>query len=158
MLEPGQLYDPTEASQLWEFPAHPSDAPELPHPEPSQPADLATDDDQVIEDAAAGPGSNAPGGTAPFCWACGRVFKRSQELIRHLKVHMPKRICPFKACAYKWDRPAKINAHIIQVHGNELHPYVSKKIPKLRGRAVVDFVDALEFNPYGRCVLLLANR
>ena len=158
MLEPGQLHDPTEASQFGGFPTYSSNSPEHPPPEPAQPADLATDV-QVAEGAAAGPGGNAPGGALHFCWACGREFERRQELIRHFQVHMPKQKCPFNPCTYKWKRPAKIKEHIIEFHSSELLPEVLQEFlkPKLRGKAVLKFVNTLEFDPYPRCVYSLMN-
>jgi hypothetical protein len=141
-------------------------APQLPPPEYAQPAGLATDV-QVIEVAADASG-NSPGGALRFCRPCGKSFIRNQELRRHWKqVHMPKRECPFEFCRHEWTeaRPAKIKDHITEAHGSELLavvgsellPVVLQKIRDLRGKAVLEFVDAWAFDPYRRCVFLRIN-
>lgn len=145
LQESGQVHDRTDASQSWEFLIHPSDTPQLPSRKAVQPADLATDV-QVTEAARDG---NSHGEASHFCWTCDRGFKRRQELERHFsEVHMPKSECPFQSCAYKWTRPAKIKYHITEVHGSELHPEVFQEIPELRGKDVVEFVEAYAFDPY----------
>ena len=58
-IYPGQADYPTEAPQIWAFPVHPSDAPQLPPLEALQRADLAPE--VQVTEAAAG-GSNFAGG------------------------------------------------------------------------------------------------
>ncbi|KAH9053731.1 hypothetical protein EDB87DRAFT_164377 [Lactarius vividus] len=87
--------------------------------------------------------------SAPRCETCNKVFGRPQELKRHgNEVHkLQQRICPFKSCTYKWKRPDKIRAHIIDVHNSELCPVVIQGLRALHRKpeGVVKFVNAYEF-------------
>ncbi|KAH8984986.1 hypothetical protein EDB86DRAFT_3084087 [Lactarius hatsudake] len=139
----GQSHDGANASQPLESLVHPGDASQFPHPEAARFADLATNV-QVIEAPGAGGGN---GGALFRCEPCKKTFGRLQELKRHRnQVHKPQRICPFKLCTYKWKRPDKIRAHIIDVHCSELCPVVFKGVSALRGKpkGVVEFVNAYE--------------
>jgi len=143
LQDPGQVHDQTNgAAQL----VYLNIAPQLPPPAATQPAGIATDV-QVTE--AVGGGSSPGGASRPLCVACGQSFTRLQELKRHLsQAHMPNRKCPFKFCTYEWKRPSKIKDHLNEVHSSELNPLVFQEIRKLRGKRVVEFVDAYEFDPY----------
>lgn len=117
------------------------DSPPFPHPEAAQSADLATDVQAV----------KAPGDgkhevlLLRVCKTCNRRFGRLQELKRHMgQVHQPLRKCPFNRCAYKWKRPDIIKTHITNKHRNELCPEVFQKVSALRGKSIVEFVDAYE--------------
>ncbi|KAH9019166.1 hypothetical protein EDB85DRAFT_582479 [Lactarius pseudohatsudake] len=122
------------------------DSPPFPPPEAAQSADLATDVQSV---KAPGDGNGEVlllrGGGPRVCKICNRRFGRLQELKRHMgQVHQPLRKCPFNPCAYKWNRPDKIKAHITNKHRNELCPEVFQKVSALRGKSIVEFVDAYE--------------
>ena len=148
----------------------PSDASQFSPPEPAQPADLAGD----VQVSEAVGSANSPDGVLPRCEHCDKTFGRPQELKRHSnQVHTPGRRCPFKPCPYTWKRPDKIRAHITKVHGSKLCPSVIRGVRRLRGRDVLDFVDAYDLDipdeyvslsvplepsgesgPYLRCVFL----
>ncbi|KAH8992177.1 hypothetical protein EDB92DRAFT_588750 [Lactarius akahatsu] len=135
----GQLHDGANTTQPPESLVHPGNAPQFPPPEAAQSADLVTEV-QAVE--APGGGDD---GALPLCETCNLRFGRPQELKRHMdQTHQPSRQCPFNPCAYKWKRPNKIKAHIINEHRNELCPEVFQTVSALRGKRVVEFVDAYE--------------
>ncbi|KAN0131177.1 hypothetical protein V8E53_011069 [Lactarius tabidus] len=79
----------------------------------------------------------------PRCGACGKSFGRRQDLGRHTKdLHMPRRRCPF--CPHAWTRPAKIKAHLTDVHRDMLSTENLQDIRSLRGQQVVKFIDSFE--------------
>ena len=150
LQEPGE--DPTNASQVWESTVHPINAPQFLSFDISPPIDHVTD----VQAQAGGDESGCSPSETAHCEACDRWFKRPQEWKRHYQeVHMPKRECPFN-CNYPWTvaRPAKIKDHFTEVHDREFSPEIVQEIRKLRGKGIVKFVDALEFDPYQRCVFL----
>ncbi|KAH9013499.1 hypothetical protein EDB85DRAFT_956246 [Lactarius pseudohatsudake] len=86
---------------------------------------------------------NESGGEKHVCGRCGKAFKRSQEISRHVReVHEPPRQCPL--CPFQWKRPCKIQKHMISAHHKELAPVI-EGIRVLRGQDVVGFVEAFEF-------------
>ncbi|KAH8990005.1 hypothetical protein EDB86DRAFT_1823012 [Lactarius hatsudake] len=136
---PGQPHDGANASQLGPL-VHPGDAFQSPPAEVVKSADPALDV-QAVETPGGG-----EGGALPFCETCALEFGRPQEFKRHMEqVHQPQRQCPFNPCAYGWKRPDKIKAHIIDKHRSELCPEVFKNVSALRGKRIVEFIDAYEF-------------
>ncbi|KAH9059249.1 hypothetical protein EDB87DRAFT_796849 [Lactarius vividus] len=86
---------------------------------------------------------SASGGEKHVCGRCGKAFKRSQEIARHVReVHDPPRQCPL--CSFRWKRAYKIQRHLISVHHKEFTPVV-EGIRIMRGQDVVGFVEAFEF-------------
>ena len=74
------------------------------------------------------------------CVQCGGVFKRLQELKRHIRdKHMVRRRCPF--CTFRWSRPNNIKVHIISEHAETFTAELLEAIKGLRGRDVIAFVD-----------------
>ena len=127
-----------------EFPEFPSTESLFPPPEPIHSTDLAAD----VQAIDASRGVDSPGGAQHRCVYdnCGQIFKRRQELTRHLnQVHNPVQMCPFEPCLYTWKRPDKIKAHIINVHGSEFCPKVLEQIHKLKGKRVIEFLGACAF-------------
>ena len=138
--EPG-----SNAAAHSELPELPSTESLFPPPELIRSTDL-TADVQAIDGSR---GVDSPGGAQHRCDHnnCGQIFKRRQELTRHLnQVHNPGQKCPLKSCLYTWKRPDKIKAHIINVHGSEFCPKVLEQIHKLRGKGVIEFLDAYAFD------------
>lgn len=134
----------SNAAALSETPEHPSIESHFPPPEPTHSADLAADVQAIDASGVA----DWPGDAQHRCDydSCGQIFKRRQELTRHLdQVHNPVQECPFNPCRYTWKRPDKIKAHIINVHGSNFCPEVLEGIHELRGKKVTKFIDALNF-------------
>ena len=147
--EPGILYDGSNATTHSESPVLPRNASQFPPPEAAQPAD-----DQLTE--APTDSRNSPGKKLNLCRICGHRFKRPQDCARHLSdVHQPKRRCPFEPCKYNWKRSDKIKAHITKVHGSDLCPLVAKGVCALRGKDVIEFVDAYDFERPDNTYVLL---
>ena len=137
--EPG-----SNAAAHSELPELPSTESLFPPPEPIHSTDLAAD----VQAIDASRGVDSPGGGQYHCDynTCGQIFRRRQELTRHLnQVHSPGRKCPFQPCLYTWKRPYKIKAHIINVHGSEFCPKVLEQIHKLKEKRVIEFLDAYTF-------------
>ncbi|KAH9019162.1 hypothetical protein EDB85DRAFT_581928 [Lactarius pseudohatsudake] len=135
----GQLHDGANTTQPPESLVHLGNASQFPPPEAAQSADLATDI-QTVE--APGDGDDGP---LPLCETCNLTFGRPQEFKRHMdQTHQPPRQCPFNPCAYKWKRPDKIKAHITDKHRKELCPEVFQTVSALRGKRIVEFIDAYE--------------
>ena len=78
------------------------------------------------------------------CLHCGRVFKRIQELKRHMvDKRMVRRRCPF--CMFRWSRPNNIKVHIISEHAEIFTAEILEASKGLRGRDVF-FFFFFEFN------------
>ncbi|KAH9178363.1 hypothetical protein EDB89DRAFT_1170384 [Lactarius sanguifluus] len=76
----------------------------------------------------------------PRCESCNLIFGRSQEFKRHfLQVHTPPRRCPL--CPYKWTRPDKVKAHLMNVHRDEFPQEVLNEIHAKRGQHLVAYLD-----------------
>ncbi|KAH9069356.1 hypothetical protein EDB83DRAFT_2314393 [Lactarius deliciosus] len=134
-----QLHDGANTTQPPESLVHLGNASQFLPPEAAQSADLSTDV-QAVETPGGG-----DDGELPLCEACNRIFGRPQEFKRHMdQTHQPPRQCPFNPCAYKWKRPNKIKAHITDEHRNKLCPKVFQQLSALRGKCIVEFVDAYE--------------
>ncbi|KAI9436241.1 hypothetical protein H4582DRAFT_463894 [Lactarius indigo] len=142
LQELGLLHDGANAAQPLESLVPLGDVSQFPPPEAAQSADLATDDRAV----GAPRGGNGKALHLRLCELCNRTFRRPQEFKRHMdQVHQPQRKCPFNPCAYKWQRPYKIKAHITNEHRSEFCAVDFKKVSSLRGKRIVEFVDACEF-------------
>jgi len=80
------------------------------------------------------------------CVLCASVFKRIQELKRHIRdKHMDRRLCPF--CTFRWSRPNNIKVHIISEHAERFTAELLEAIKGLRGRQVIAFVDGYDNGP-----------
>ena len=146
-LPPEYGRDESNATAHSEILVIPSTAPQSLPLEPAHSADLAIH----AVDASGGVDSPSPSETRFRCGHCPKTFGRQQELTRHLEqVDKPRQICPFKPCTYNWIRPDKIKAHIINVHGSECCSKVLEEIRKLRGKKVIDFLDAYDFEMYDK--------
>ena len=86
------------------------------------------------------------GNEQSVCVLCSRVFKRVQELKRHIRdKHMDRRQCPF--CTFRWSRLNNIKIHIISRHAERFTAELLEAIKDLRGRRVIAFVDGYDNEP-----------
>jgi hypothetical protein len=86
------------------------------------------------------------GNVQSVCLLCPSVFKRIQELKRHIRdKHMDRRRCPF--CTFRWTRPNNIKVHIISKHAERFTAELLEAIRDLRGRQVIAFVDGYDNEP-----------
>jgi len=86
------------------------------------------------------------GGKArPVCTQCNIVFGRIQEYKRHIRdKHTERRRCPF--CDFQWSRPNIIKVHLISKHAQRFTAEILLEGFKgLRGRHVIEFVDAYDY-------------
>jgi len=85
------------------------------------------------------------GGKArPVCTNCSIVFGRIQEYKRHIRdKHTDRRRCPF--CDFQWSRPNIIKVHLVSKHAEKFTPEILERFKGLRGREVVEFVDAYDY-------------
>ena len=152
---PQESRDGSNDTPCSEFLLLPGKASQFTPPKAAQPADLAVAV-QVTEQAAEAPeDSNWPGSRLCHCKICGRLFKKPHELGRHLReVHQQKRRCPFGSCKYNWKRADKIKAHITNVHSSNLCPLVTEGVRALRGKDVIEFVNAYDFESLDSTMLL----
>jgi len=59
--------------------------------------------------------------------------------------HQPRCRCPF--CNFMWTRPGKIKAHLIVDHAEMFTAEMLEGITSLRGRRIIEFVDACDHVP-----------
>jgi hypothetical protein len=55
-------------------------------------------------------------------------------------------MCPFKPCTYNWIRLDKIKAHIINDHADKFCPNLLEQIRKLRGKKMIEFLEAYDLD------------
>jgi uncharacterized C2H2 Zn-finger protein len=88
--------------------------------------------------------SRATGGEQYSCKSCAKVFKRPQELARHIReVHDSPPKCPF--CPHTCKRAYLMKRHLIKDHGEEFAEDILEGVLMLQGKDVFVFVETLDF-------------
>lgn len=84
------------------------------------------------------------GKVRPVCANCNIVFGRIQEYKRHIRdKHTDRRRCPF--CDFQWSRSNIIKVHLVLKHAERFTAEILEGFKGLRGRHVIEFVDAYDY-------------